>query len=672
VPEGYKLQLFADEKRFPDLANPVQMAFDNQGRLWVACMPSYPHWKPGDPRPQDKLLIFEDTDGDGKADKQSTFYDQLHLSIGFELAPEGVYVSQADSVILLQDTDNDGKADKKTYLISGFDDHDTHHAISAFCADPSGAIYMGEGVFLHSNVETVYGPQRGTNGGHFRYNPKRRHLERTAQLNIPNPWGTAFDKWGQNFFLHTSGTTLNWMMPGTVKPMYGQGMSASRDLISSNKVRPTSGLEFVSSRHFPDDVQGDLLLGNAIGFLGIKQHKVEETGTGYKTTYRQDLLKSSEGNFRPVDLEFAPDGSLYVIDWSNVLIGHMQHNARDPHRDHVHGRIYRITYPSRPLVKPSKVAGASIDELLENLKVYEDRTRYRTRRELRGRDTAEVVAAIKKWTAAQDKSDANYEHHLLEALWVTWGHDAIDQDLLAQLLQSKDHKVRAAAVRAVRYNGHQLSNQAELLKTAASDSHGRVRLEAITAASWIGKHEGLAVLDAAQKAGVDNWMKGSMNVARGTLNNAAAKVKKVKLKIPAHLTKAEKELFEVGHEVYHREAHCATCHQADGKGLPAANFPPIAKTKWATQNVDRMIKLTLKGMTGPIKVLDKDYNGAMTPFEGLLNDKEMAAVLTYARNSFGNKASAVTPDQVKKIRAELKGKPDLLIPAELLKQHPHE
>jgi hypothetical protein len=95
--------------------------------------------------------------------------------------------------------------------------------------------------------------------------------------------------------------------------------------------------------------RGDLILCNAIGFLGIKQHQIEDDGTGWKTTFRQDLLKSSDGNFRPVDLEFAPDGSLYVIDWHNVLVGHMQHNARDPLRDHVHGRIYRITYPSRPL-----------------------------------------------------------------------------------------------------------------------------------------------------------------------------------------------------------------------------------------------------------------------------------------------------------------------------------
>ena len=89
-------------------------------------------------------------------------------------------------------------------------------------------------------------------------------------------------------------------------------------------------------------------------------------------------MTSSDFNFRPVDLEFAPDGSLYIADWHNVLIGHMQHNARDPLRDHVHGRIYRITYPSRPLVVPAKVAGATVEELLNNLTLPEYRTRYRT------------------------------------------------------------------------------------------------------------------------------------------------------------------------------------------------------------------------------------------------------------------------------------------------------
>src|SRR5690606_1176372 len=142
------------------------------------------------------------------------------------------------------------------------------------------------------------------------------------------------------------------------------------------------------------------------------QHTMDDDGTGYKSHHHLDLLQSEDRNFRPVDMEFAPDGSLYVVDWHNVLIGHMQHNARDPLRDHVHGRIYRITYPSRPLVEPAKVDGATIPELLDNLKLPEYRTRARTRSELRGRKTADVVAAVKKWVDQLDKNDPRYEHHL--------------------------------------------------------------------------------------------------------------------------------------------------------------------------------------------------------------------------------------------------------------------
>ena len=303
---GYEIELFASEKEFEDLANPVQLSFDNQGRLWVATMPSYPHYKPGDGKPNDKLLILEDLNGDGRADWQTVFADSLHLPVGFELAPEGVYVSQGTNLVLLTDTDGDDKADTEKILLSGFDDHDTHHAHSAYTADPSGAIYMAEGVFLHTNVETPYGPVRATNGGFYRYSPQRHRLERTAQLPIPNPWGIAFDEWGQNLFAETSSPDVRWMMPGSVKPRYGVSTDKSLQLIEdAHRVRPTSGLEFVSSRHFPDEVQGDLLINNTIGFLGTKQHAVSDSGTGYTTHHRLDLVQGTDPNFRPVDMEFA-------------------------------------------------------------------------------------------------------------------------------------------------------------------------------------------------------------------------------------------------------------------------------------------------------------------------------------------------------------------------------
>ncbi|MEO1857542.1 MAG: PVC-type heme-binding CxxCH protein [Rubritalea sp.] len=674
VPENYKIELFASETDFKNLANPVQMSFDNKGRLWVACMPSYPHWRVGDPKPTDTLVILEDTDGDGKADKETVFANDLHIPMGFELAPEGVYVSQSDSLVLLKDTNDDDKYDEKEYVLSGFDDHDTHHAISAFSADPSGAIFMGEGIFLHSNVDTAYGPVRGTNGGFMRYNPTKKRLERTAQLSIPNPWGIASNGYGQSFFLHTSGASLAWMGQSTIKPKYGRNLRAP-DLLKGNKVRPTSGLEFVSSRHFPDEIQGDILINNNIGFLGTKQHAVIEDGTGYTTKYRQDLLRSTNKNFRPVDLEFAPDGSLYVIDWSNVLIGHMQHNARDPHRDHVHGRVYRITYPSRPLVKPAKIAGASITELLGNLKLPEYRTRYRTRRELRGLDADKVAAATKTWAQKLDEKDAEYERHLLEALWVLWGVNKVDETFVANLMKAKDHRVRAAATRVVRYNMDKLSNGQELLELAAGDKHGRVRLEAINTANWLDKDSGAAILKIAKTKPIDSWIKQSFDNANNDLTGAKpAKVKDKEASgwKKAGMNKKQIAYMKKGREIYHREAHCGTCHQDDGKGLPAGGFPPIVGTKWVTQDPDRLIKLSLKGLMGAIEVKGKKYNGAMTPFEGLLNDDELASVLTYVRKSFGNKASAITADQVKKVRAAEIKRTGLYTVEELLKAHPHK
>jgi mono/diheme cytochrome c family protein len=464
------------------------------------------------------------------------------------------------------------------------------------------------------------------------------------------------------------------MMPGSIKPRYGVATHKSTNLIEDkHRVRPTSGLEFISSRHFPDEVQGDMLINNTIGFLGTKEHTMEDKGTGFASKHRQDLLVSKDRNFRPVDMEFAPDGSLYVVDWHNVLIGHMQHNVRDPLRDHSHGRIYRITYPSRPLVKPAKVAGASINELLDNLKLPEYRTRYRTRRELRGRQVSQVLAAITPWAAKLDKKDPRYEHHLLEALWVSWGLNKVDQKILRQLLQAKDYRARAAAIRVLRYTGHQVADQPNLLVQAAKDVHGRVRLEAIVTASWLEKNKGLAILTEASKHPLDEWMVPAYETALAHLNGSERIVKKEE-PILTDLKGNERDLFVKGKAIYARDGYCNTCHQSNGKGLESSGFPPLAGTTWVTGSEERLIKLVLKGLYGPIDVLGKKYPGQvpMTPFAGMLNDDEVAAVLTYVRNSFGNKASAISAEKVKATRASVQDKTGFFSPEELLKQHPLE
>ncbi len=672
---GYKIDLFASEKEFPDLANPVQISFDSKGRLWVATMPSYPHYKAGDGKPNDKIIILEDTNGDGKADKQSIFADHLHLPIGFEFVPEGVYLSQGKNLVLLKDTDNDGKADHKEVILSGFDDHDTHHAHSAYSMDPSGAIFMAEGVFLHTNVETSYGPVRGVNGGFYRYAPQTKKLERVAQVSIPNPWGIATDEWGQTIYLETSGPDVRWMLPGSIKPRYGESNDKSFSLVDENhRVRPTSGLEFISSSHFPDSVQGDYLLNNTIGFLGGKQHTFVDDGTGYKSKHRQDLFWSDDKNFRPVDAEIAPDGSLYIVDWHNMLIGHMQHNARDPLRDHVHGRIYRITYPSRPLVKPAKIDGASIDELLENLKLPEIRTRYRTRTELRMRDNDEVAKKATAWAEKLDTKDPKYLHNLLEAMWVTWGANKINADLVQKLLESNDYHARAAAIHAIRYNTDKIKNYKDLMAKATKDESGRVKLELIAAASWLKPSEGIDLMNGIDSTSLDQWNKPAYLTSVAHLNNKSVKEKSETSKTATKLTGPALEQYRRGAVIYAKEGFCVTCHQPNGKGLDASGFPPLNASKWVTGSEDRLIKLTLNGLLGPIEVNGKKYPGQvpMTPFGMMLNDQEIADVLTYVRNSFTNEANPISAAKVKEIRESIKDKKGFYSPEDLLKEHPLE
>ncbi|MDA7511564.1 cytochrome c, partial [Verrucomicrobia bacterium] len=140
---------------------------------------------------------------------------------------------------------------------------------------------------------------------------------------------------------------------------------------------------------------------------------------------------------------------------------------------------------------------------------------------------------------------------------------------------------------------------------------------------------------------------------------------------PGHLDSDGKELFLAGQDVYFRDGHCATCHQANGKGLDPA-FPSISNSAWVSGDDQRLIKLALYGLIGPLEVDGKKYNGQvpMTPFGGLLGDDEMAAVLTFVRNSFGNKADPIQPDDIKAVRDENPGRVMFMSTQELLKQHP--
>ncbi len=483
--EGYAVNLFASEQDFP-IGNPVAMTFDARGRLWVITMPAYPHQEPG-VDPDDQLIILEDTDGDGSADKHTVFAGGLYQPVGFELGDGGVYVSQPPNLIFLRDTDGDDVADERRVLLHGFGTEDSHHAIHSFVWGPGGALYFQEGTFHHSQVETPYGPVRMQYAGVFRYEPRSHRLERYVSYRFANPWGHEFDRWGQNFISDASNGNNYFGLPLTGYLPYPE--KHPRMKVFTTIVRPTAGSEFVSSRHFPEEVQGDFLYNNVIGFHGIKQHRVHPEGSGFAGEEIEPLLTSTDINFRPVDMQFGPDGALYIVDWFNPLVGHMQYSIRDARRDKTHGRIWRITYEGSPLLTPPEIAGRPIGELLDLLKTYEDQVRYRVRRELRLHDADAVQEALGTWIDGLDPNGEHYEHYLLEALWVHQTHHLIDAGLLEQLLEADDHRARAAATRVLRHWRRDIADPLALLARQARDPHPLVRLEAVVALSYMDSAE---------------------------------------------------------------------------------------------------------------------------------------------------------------------------------------
>lgn len=479
VPKGFKVNLFADEKMFPELANPVQMQVDGKGRLWVAAWNTYPKWEPMK-KMDDSILILPDDNHDGVADKVITFA-KVHNPLGFEFWNGGILVTRQPDILFLKDTDGDDVADVEIRFLHGIGSADTHHTANNLIMGPDGAIYWQSGIFMHNNIEHPWGPSLSTgSSAMYRFDPRRYTISHHAG-NSPNPHGTSFDYWGYHYANDGTGGRAYQVRP--------EGNSFKMFPLLTKEVRPVAADEIVSSQNFPDGMQGDFLICNTIGYLGIKQYKLDRDGgvarsetkgkgdkkktvewqtqlgevwgtpsgselvtqsTDLKTgetkkTINQGFLISEDKNFRPTDAIFGEDGALYVSDWQNIIIGHMQHNIRDPKRDHKHGRIYRIVNENKELQKPVKIDGASLDELMVNLEHPVNGVRHRTRVELSERPTKEVIAACRQWMKKFDPKKKADAHHLLEALWLHQQHNVRDAKLLGQLLTSPEPHARVAA-----------------------------------------------------------------------------------------------------------------------------------------------------------------------------------------------------------------------------------
>lgn len=481
VPEGFRVEMFASEREFPELANPNQIAFDARGRLWVSCMPNYPQWRPGAKRPDDRLLILEDTDGDGRADKCTTFYDKLICPTGFEFYDGGVLVVDEPRILFLKDTDGDDRVDEAIQLIDGIATDDTHHTVGAWEYSHGGQLHMLEGISLSTTLETPWGAFRNRNtGGGYIYDPVSMNLRHYITPGYGNPWCLVFDPWGNGIVGDGTNAKQHW-----VSPLSGKEVTTRKTLepvFDNEGMRPAVGNEFLISRHLPDDMQGQFIYACVINMHGMPRFNLrDQPGTaGFEGVRIEDLLSSTDMTFRPVDPKVGPDGAIWFGDWCNALIGHMQYSQRDPNRDHIHGRVYRMVHTEKPLLETLDFESASVDQLVEYLTIPELRTRYRLRRELRERPKAEVYAALAKWSASHQEPN-----QLCEAMWIQEGFRDVSTELLDQILACNDFHARAAAIHTIVSEMGRIEKAPAYLAAAINDPDPRVRLEAVRGISFL-------------------------------------------------------------------------------------------------------------------------------------------------------------------------------------------
>ena len=319
-----------------------------------------------------------------------------------------------------------------------------------------------------------------------------------------NPWGHHFDRWGQSFATDGAyGEGVNYVFPGAV---FVTAPGARRIVAGLNPGSPKHcGLEILSGRHLPNDWSGSMIT-NDFRAHRVCRFVVTEDKAGYASRQEQELIKSSHVAFRPVDVKMGPDGAIYIADWYNPIIQHGEVDFRDPRRDHVHGRIWRVTAKGRPLTPAPVLAEMSLASLLAQLKSPEDWVRLHAKYELRRFPAGEVATAIDAWLKRLSPDDDQSEHARLEALWARQLLDLDDAALLESLATSSDHRARAAAIRVSVDWAERLQDPTALWRSAIADAHPRVRLEAVRAFASRGDTASVQAALAAMTRPVDRFL----------------------------------------------------------------------------------------------------------------------------------------------------------------------
>ncbi len=466
---GFDLKLFASE---PQIVNPIFMAWDERGRLWVAETVDYPN-DVRDGSGNDTIKILEDTSGDGKCDKVTVFAEGMNIPTSLTFWNGGIIVAQAPEFLFLKDEDGDDKADVKTTLMTGWGVNDTHAGPSNLRYGIDNWIYGTVG-YSSFNGE-VGGEKLQFGSGVFRFKPDGSAMEFLHQFNN-NTWGLGLNAAGDVF-----GSTANRNpaffggFPQTGYADGKKGMSAKMitDRITFDPITPNirqvdafgqytagAGYALATSDNFPGPWRDRMaFIGGPTGnLLGIFENVRD--GAGYKAINRSNLLASADEWFSPVAAEVGPDGNLWVADWYNFIIQHNptptvarggyagvkgKGNAHEnPNRDKQHGRIYQVKWEGAAEPRITSLAGASDDDLVAALGSDNQFWRLTAQRILVAEKRIGIVPQLKKLVA--DKGGYLGTH----ALWTLDGLGELDREThQLALLKPNDPVLQRNAIRAI-------------------------------------------------------------------------------------------------------------------------------------------------------------------------------------------------------------------------------
>ena len=465
----------------PLLSKPVGMAWDARGRMWVTSTPLYPQIEPG-AIASDRVFVLEDADHGGHATTSTLFADDLLIPTG--IAPvdrlDGkaqAYVGASTELLLLTDTHGDGKADQRRIVLSGFGTEDTHHIIHTLRWGPDGRLYVQQGIYAHSHIETPWGVVRLNAGGVYAYDPRTERLEVVVK-GLWNSWGLRFDALGQMFLTDgAGGTGLSWAFPGSVFTP-SEGARAFMPGASAGSYPKFCSLELVASPAFPPAWQGNAITcdfrAHRIVRFAITDRATGETPrSGYATSDQPDVMRSDNAFFRPISLAFGPDGGLYIADWTNEIINHGEVDFRDPRRDKLHGRIWRLGVHGLPAVAWHPLTERSVPDLLSALLSPNAWEFEGARRVLAARAEAqsEVVAQVQAWAAQVATKESAYAAATVLC-------SAGRRELALGLLRADQVQQRMIAAQWMGQSVHPDSYLAKLSELAKDDSP-RVRVEAL-------------------------------------------------------------------------------------------------------------------------------------------------------------------------------------------------